>query len=42
MSNFNTLLLVGLAGFAILSVAPVAIPLIENLMDSMKLMPRRY
>ncbi len=42
MSNFNTMLLVGFAVFAILSVAPVAVPLIENLMDSMKFVPRRY
>jgi len=42
MSNFNTLLLVGFAAFAILSIAPVALPLVENLMASMDFVPRRY
>ncbi len=39
MSNFNTFLLVGIAVGAIIAVAPVAVPLLENLMN---FMPRRY
>lgn len=42
MSSFNTFLLVGFAAFAILSVAPVALPLIDNFVNSMEFMPRRY
>jgi len=42
MFNVNTLLFVGIAALAVLSVAPVAVPLIETLLDSMKLVPRRY
>lgn len=42
MLNINTLLFVGIAVFAVVSIAPVAVPLLENLVDSMKFMPRRY
>jgi hypothetical protein len=42
MTNVNTLLFVGIAIFSIALVAPVALPLLENLLDSMKFMPRGY
>lgn len=42
MLNINTLLFVGIAVFSIALAAPVALPLIENLLDSMKFMPDRY
>lgn len=42
MLNVNTLLFVGIAVLSIMLAAPVVVPLFENLLNSMSLMPRRY
>lgn len=42
MLNLNTLLFVSVAVFSIAMIVPMAMPLLENLMNSMQFMPRRY
>lgn len=42
MLNMNTFVFVGIAVFAVFAVAPVALPLLGNLLDSMQFMPDRY
>ncbi len=42
MLNINTMLFVGFAVFAVISIAPVAVPLLESIMNSMNFAPRRY